>query len=105
MRYDEAKEILGATCAVQEDKAKVRYVKMPEFIQLGDTSLVSPELHILHEDESELSEYMLDPTDPVVCAPDQDDPEYWSLLRGSRESKFGWWTRIDHELLGVVCTL
>ena len=88
MRYDEAKEILGS-CAVQEDKAKVWYVKMPEFFQLGDTSLVSPELHILDEDESDLNEYMLDPTDPVVCVPDQDDPEYWSLLRSAHESKFG----------------
>ena len=61
MTYDDAKEILGATCAVQEDKAKVWYVKMPEFIQLGDTSLVSPELRILDEDESYLNEYMLDP--------------------------------------------
>ena len=85
MRYD---EILGATCAVQEDKAKVWYVKMPEFTQFGDTSLVSPELHILDE-ESDLNEYMLDPTDPVVCVPDQDDPEHWSLLKGSHESKFG----------------
>ena len=34
MRHDEAKEILGASCAVQEDKAKVWYVKMPQFIHL-----------------------------------------------------------------------
>ena len=27
-------------------------------------------------DESDLNEYMLDPTDPVVCVPEQDDPEY-----------------------------
>ena len=65
MKYDEAKEILGASCAVQEDKAKVWYVKMPDFIQLGDTSLVSLELHILDEDESDLNEHMLDPTDQV----------------------------------------
>ena len=39
MKYDKAKEILGASCAVQEEKAKVWYVKMPDFIQLGDTSL------------------------------------------------------------------
>ena len=30
MKYDEAKEILGAACAVQEDKSKVWYVKMPD---------------------------------------------------------------------------
>ena len=89
MKYDETKEILGASCAVQEDKAKVWYVKMPDFIQLGDTSLVSPELHILDEDESDLNEYMLDPTDPVECLPDQDDPEYWSLMRSAHECKFG----------------
>ena len=88
MKYDEAKEILGAACAVQEDKAKVWYVKMPGCIQLGDTSLVSPELHLLDEEDSDLNEYMLDPTDPVECLPDQDDPEYWSLMRGARECKF-----------------
>ena len=67
----------------QEDKAKVWCVKMPEFIQLGNTSLVLPELHILDEDELDLNEHMLDPTDPVVCVLDEDDPEYWSLMRGS----------------------
>ena len=30
MKYDEAKEILGASCAVQDDKSKVWYVKMPD---------------------------------------------------------------------------
>ena len=90
MRYDEAKEILGATCAAQDDKSKVWYVKMPEFVHLGDTSLLSPELHMLKEDESDLNEYMLDPTDSVVCVPEQDDPEYWNVLRGgARECKFG----------------
>ena len=32
---------------------------------------------------------MLDPTDPVECLPDQDDPEYWSLMRSAHECKFG----------------
>ena len=49
---------------------------MPEFIQLGDTSLVSPELHILDEDESDVNEYMLDPSE--LCA-----------YQSSHESKFG----------------
>ena len=75
--------------AVQEDKAKIWYVKMPQFIQLGDTSLVSPEIHFLDQDESDLNEHMLDPIGPVVCVPEQDDPEHWSLLRGAHECKFG----------------
>ena len=79
MRYDEAKEILGASCAVQDDKSKVWYVKMPEFVHLEDTSLLAPEIYMLDEDESDLNEYMLDPTDPVVCVPEQDDPEYWTV--------------------------
>ena len=89
MKYDQAKEILGASCAVQDDKSKVWYVKMPEFIELGDTSLLSPELHMLNEDESDLNEYLDDPTDPVVCVPEQDDDDYWSILRGAHECKFG----------------
>ena len=31
--------------------------------------------HLVREDESDLNEYMLDPTDPVVCVPDEDDPD------------------------------
>ena len=76
MKYDVAKEILGASCAVQDDKSKVWYVKMPDFIELGDTSLLSPELHMLNEDESDLNEYLDDPTDPVVCVPEQDDETF-----------------------------
>ena len=89
MHYEDAKDILGATCAVQEDKTKVWYVKKPAFKQSGDTSLVSPELHCLEEDESDLNEYMLDPIGLVVCLPDQDDPEYWMLKRSAHECKYG----------------
>ena len=89
MKYDEAKGILGAACAVQEDKSKVWYVKMPEFAGLGDPSLIAPELHMLKEEESDLNEYLDDPTDPVVCVPEQDNDAYWSILRGADECKFG----------------
>ena len=89
MQYEEAKDILGAMCAVQEDKTKLWYVKMPLLEQLGDTSLVSPELCLLDESESDLNEYMLDPTDPVVCLPDQDDPDYWVQRRSADECKYG----------------
>ena len=65
MKYEEAKDILGASCVALEDKSKMWYVKMPQFIQLGDTSLVSPELTQLDECESDLNEYMDDPTDPI----------------------------------------
>ena len=50
MKYDEAKEILGAS-----------------FHSVGDTSLVSPELRFLDEDEPGLNEYMLDPL-ILLCA-------------------------------------
>ena len=32
MRYDEGKDILGASCVVQDGKSKVWYVKMPELL-------------------------------------------------------------------------
>ena len=70
MQYEEARGILGTMCAVQEDKTKLWYVKMPLLEQLGDTSLVSPELCFLDESKSDLNEYMFDPTDAVVCLPD-----------------------------------
>ena len=50
MQYEEARNILGAMCAVQEDKTKLWHVKMPQFEQLGDTSLAAPELCLLDED-------------------------------------------------------
>ena len=89
MKYDEAKDILGASCVVLEDKSKMWYVKMPQFIELGDTSLLSPQLKPLDERESDLNEYMDDPTDPVICVPEQDHDNYWSILRGTHESMFG----------------
>ena len=102
MHYDEAKDFLGAMCAVQEDKTKVWCVKLPSFEQLGDTSLVSPELCFLDEEESDLNEYMLDPTDPVICLPDQYDPDYWAQSRSAHECKHGGPTRINCEFLGTV---
>ena len=53
--------------------------------RMGDTSLVSPELCLLDEDESDLNEHTLDPTDPVVCLPDQDDPDDWVQRRSAHE--------------------
>ena len=34
MRNDGARDILGATCTVLEDKSVVWHVKMPEFIEM-----------------------------------------------------------------------
>ena len=34
LRHEDAKDILGATCSVLEDKTKVWHVKMPEFVEL-----------------------------------------------------------------------
>ena len=62
---------------------------MPQFIQLGDASLLSPELQLLDEDESDLNEYLDDPTDPVMCVPGQDHDDYWTILRGEYECRFG----------------
>ena len=44
-------------------------MKMPEFIELEMDlpSLKTPLLHMLEEDESDLNEYLDDPTDPVLC--------------------------------------
>ena len=111
MQYDEANNIIGAMCAAQEDKTKLWYVKMPQFEQLRDTSLVAPELHLLDESESHLNEYMLELTDAVVCLADQDDLDYWLLRRSADECKYGgpgwtmnFWAQssfIDRLTLGV----
>ena len=69
LRHEDAKDIIGATCSEQDDKTKVWHVKMPEFIELETEvpSLKAPLLHVLQEDESDLIEYLDDPTDPVLC--------------------------------------
>ena len=69
LRHEHVKDILGATCTVLEDKTKVWYVKMPEFVELeGDQpSLKTPSLHMLEDDMINLSDYLDDPTDPVIC--------------------------------------
>ena len=83
LRHEHAKEILGAICTVQEDKTKVWYVKMPEFIEVdGDQpSIQTPSLHMLEDDESNLSDYPDDPTYPVLCVPEQYHDHYWRLLK------------------------
>ena len=91
MRHEDARDILGATCMVLEDKTKVWHVRMPEFVELamGVPILKAPLLHMLRDDESDLNEYLHDPTDPVLCVPEQDHDHYWDILRGSYESRFG----------------
>ena len=74
--------VLHARCL--EDKTKIWHVKMPEFIELEMEvpSLKTPLLRMLEEDESDLNEYLDDPTDPVLCVPEQDHEYYWDILRG-----------------------
>ena len=66
-------------------------VKMPEFIELdGDRpSIQTPSLHVLDDDETNLSDYLEDPTNPVLCVPEQGHDHYWRLLNSSLESHLG----------------
>ena len=91
LRREDAKDILGATCSVLEDKTKVWHVRMPEFVELGmdQPSLKTPMLYMLEEDESNLNDYLDDPTDPVLCVPEQDHDHYWRLLKSQPESSLG----------------
>ena len=52
LKHEDAKDILGATCSVLEDKTKVWHVKMPEFVELemDQPSLKTPMLHMLEDD-------------------------------------------------------
>ena len=91
MKHEHAKEILGAICTVQEDKAKVWHVKMPEFIEIDGRpqSIQTPAIHTLEDDEINLSDYLDDPTNPVLCVPEQYHDPYWRLLNKSAESVLG----------------
>ena len=101
MRHEDAKEILGAICTVQEDRTKVWHVKMPEFIEIdGDIPAIqTPSLHMLEDDELNLSDCLEDPTDPVLCVPAQNhDPLYQIVKQKRRECS--WRTGVYYELLG-----
>ena len=60
LRSDAARDILGATCTVLEDKSVIWHIKMPEFIEMeiGIPSMKSPALRMLNEDESDLNSLM-----------------------------------------------
>ena len=49
----------------------------------------TPMLYVLEEDESSLNDYLDDPTDPVLCVPEQDHDHYWRLLKSQPESSLG----------------
>ena len=62
-----------------------------EFIELDrdQPSIQTPSLHVLEDDETNLSDYLEDPTDPVLCVPEQDHDHYWRLLNSNVESHLG----------------
>ena len=103
MRHEHAKDILGATCSVLEDKTKVWYVKMPELVELerDQPSLKTPLRRRLEDEVTNLSDYLDDPTDPVICVPEQDHDHYWRLLNSRPESALER-TRVCRELLATV---
>ena len=67
MDPDEARDILGATCSMTEDKVRVWHVRMPDFQQATAEmpDIVVPELHWLEDKEADLHDYLKDPTHPV----------------------------------------
>ena len=106
LRHEDARDILGATCMVLEDKTKIWHVKMPEFIEVRDRGPILEDSiysRMLEEDESDLNEYLDDPIDPVLCVPEQDHDRYWDILRSQFESRFGG-PGIHPELLAVIRT-
>ena len=91
MRHEHAKEIVGAICTVREDKTKVWHVRMPEFIEVDGNypAIQTPALYMLEDDEINLSDYLDDPTNPVLCVHKQHHDHYWRLLNSKAESVLG----------------
>ena len=56
---------------------------------MDQPSLQTPSLHVLEDDAINLSDYLDDPTDPVLCVPEQDHDHYWRLLNSELESALG----------------
>ena len=91
MDPDEARDILGATCSMTEDKTRVWHVKMPDFRQatVEMPDLVTPDLHWLADEEADVNDYLKDPTHPVLCVPGPDNRLYWDIKQQCRESMYG----------------
>ena len=87
----EARDILGATCSMTEDKTRVWHVRMPDFQQATEQmpDIVVSELHWLEDEEADLNDYLKDPTHPVLCAPGPDNRMYWDIKIQCRESMYG----------------
>ena len=86
-----AKDVLGASCSVMEDKSRIWHVRMPDFRQArAETAdIVTPDLHWLADEEADMNDYLADPLHPVLCLPGPDDIQYWDLKGLSSESIYG----------------
>ena len=78
MHSDDARDILGATCSVLEDKTRVWHMKMPALFQV-DRDLPDISTPVLHWLDDEEADYLQDPTNPVLCLPSQYEWQYWQL--------------------------
>ena len=67
----------------------------------GYPAIQTPALYMLDDDQINLSDYLDDPTDPVLCVPEQyHDPLLEIVEQKSRECS--WRTRVYHEFLAHV---
>ena len=75
MHPDDARDILGATCSVLEDKTRIWHMKMPALFQVDGNlpDISTPALHWLSDEEADLNDYLHDPTNPVLCLPSQHE--------------------------------
>ena len=90
MKYEEARETIGAYCVAHADQTKEWQVKMPNLGNIGHSStLICPELTPINDDGQGLREYMQEPTDPVRCLSEEDETGYWQMRASSRESYHG----------------
>ena len=91
MGHEEAKDIWELHVRKRKTKTRVWYVRMPGLLQakLKVPDLVSPVLHWLDDEEADLSDYLADPTEPVLCVPSQDNDQFWRMKLKYRESMYG----------------
>ena len=74
-----------------DDKTKVWHVRMPGLCQasLNVPDIVSPVLHWLDDEETDLNDDLADPTNPVLCVPSQYNDQFWRIKLSYRESMCG----------------
>ena len=88
--YETAKWIVGAYCVTRQGQEREWLVKIPDLKAVKDSSVIySPSLTCVDEGQQKSQDYMLDPTNPVLCLSDVVNSQYWYYRQNELECQHG----------------